>query len=419
MNRSRLSVCVVLVAALFPARAQILSETIVPPSDQVSDFVARQERAQVLRRLGRIAEAESELHQLLRMRPNDPVVLADLADLAADRGHFARSRGLYQEALSKSNHSSELRLRYALEARSWGDFYLAEKVLRAHLKEHPQDVSAALDLAGVLVAEQQYEAAEAQYRLLTKVPRARQPALIGLATSRLAAQDFQAVLPFADEVLRGSPSQVEALTLRAEALRRLKRYDDAKRDFGRLTTLPAGRLSGWIGLGRIARAQKDEPSAEAYFRRAQKSDPNDIKARYLLARKQVKDFVHEIAGPNGLTAAELNTLADLYTADKLFGPAITTYQAALEKDPDYFPAQIGLAQTLAYAHHYDRSLELLTRLQGEFPNNAKIMLTSARVLSWSRRYDEATRTYRQLSALNPTDTIPRKEMAQVATWSNR
>ena len=85
MNRSRLSLCIVLLATLFPARAQTQSETIVPPSDQISDYDARQDLAQVFRRLGKIAEAENELHRLLRIHPNDPVVLADLADLAADR----------------------------------------------------------------------------------------------------------------------------------------------------------------------------------------------------------------------------------------------------------------------------------------------------------------------------------------------
>ena len=469
MNRGHLSLCIVLLATLFPARAQTQSETIVPPSDQISDYDARQDLAQVFRRLGKIAEAENELHQLLRIRPNDPVLLADLADLAADRGHFARSRSLYEQALSKADRASshQLRLRYALQARAWGDFYLAEKVLRAHLKENPEDVSAALDLAGVLAAEEQYAAAGAQYSLLTRAPRARPQALVGLATSCLTTEDFRNVLPYADLVLKslsasqerpaaagseesnfqypttpslhhpgrtessartststkllGNPNQIRALTLRGEALLRLKRYDDAKRDFGLLTTLPMGRLSGWIGLGQIARAQKDEPAAQTYFRRAAESDPKNIRARYLLAGKQVNDprFAQEIAGPIGLTAAELSTLAELYSSDKLWGQAIATYQAALQKDPDYFPAQIGLVQTLAYAHRYKESLELLTRLQGEFPNNAKIMLTLARVLSWSRRYDESMRTYRQLNALNPADTVPGKEMAQVATWSNK
>jgi tetratricopeptide (TPR) repeat protein len=425
-TRSCLSLYIVLLATLFPARAQTVSETIVPPSDQVSDFDARLELARVFQRLGRIAEAEDELHQLLRIRPDDPVLLADLADLEAARGHFERSRDLYLKALSKSGRgstgaSSQLRLRYALQARSWGDFYLAEKVLRARLQEHPQDVRAALDLAGVLVAEQQYEAADAQYRLLTKAPRARQPALIGLATSHLAAQDFQGVLPFTDEVLNSDPNQVEALTLRAEALRRLHRYDDAKRDFRRLTTLTSGRVSGWIGLGRIAHAQKDDQSAEAHFRRAHESDPVNIKARYLLARQQATGAgsVHEIVGPGVSTAPELNSLADVYAADGSLDSAITTYRAALEKDPNYFPAQIGLAQTLASAHRYDQSLDLLTRLRAEFPDDAKIMLTLARVLSWSRRYDQAIGAYRQLSELDPADTVPRREMARVATWSNQ
>jgi tetratricopeptide (TPR) repeat protein len=171
-------------------------------------------------------------------------------------------------------------------------------------------------------------------------------------------------------------------------------------------------------LGRLARAQKDETSAQAYFRRAQESDSRDIRTRYLLAGKYAAEtgFVHSMVASGGVTVADLNTLAGLYAEDGHLGSAITVYQAALTKDPEYFPARIGLAQAFATAHRYGESIKLLTRLHSEFPDNAKIILCLARVLSWSRRYDDAIRTYRELSALNPTDTVPRKEMARVATW---
>jgi tetratricopeptide (TPR) repeat protein len=423
MNRSWLQLLLLPFVPLLPARAQVpvQGETIVPPSDQVSEFDARQELVHVLRRLGKIEAAESELHKQLRIRPNDPFVLADLADLEAARGHFVRSRDLYQEALAKSKRTSELRLRYVRQAQSWGDFYLAETGLRGYLAEYPRDIDAALDLAGVLIAEQRYELAEGEYSSLTKQPKVRLRAFIGLANSRLLEQDFQAVLPLANEALKTEPNQVEALTLRAEALRRLQRDDEAKEDYRRLTTLPTGRLSGWIGLGRIARRQNDEASAEQYFRRALESDPEDITARYLLVNERVMgvDLVHQVRGWSRLTAAELNTLARLYAADGFLDFAIATYQTALAKDPDYFPARIELAQALATAHHYDQSIELLKRLQEEFPGNAKIGLALARVLSWSRRYDDALLTYRTLSAQNAADPVPLKEMARVATWSKQ
>jgi tetratricopeptide (TPR) repeat protein len=418
MNRSRLPLGLLVGAVLFSARAQTDVETIVPPSDQVSEFDARQELARVLWKLGKTEAAESELRGLLEIRRDDPVLLADLADVEAARGHFGRSRNLYKDALTKSGNAAELRLRYARQAQSWGDFYLTEKVLRAYLREHPQDIDAKFDLAGVLIAEQRYKAAEAEYRPLTKQPEARRRALIGLATSRLFEKDFQAVLPYANAVLRSDPEQIEALNLRAEALWKLHRYDEAKEDFRRLSTLSGGRLSGWIGLGRLARAQKDETSAEEYFRRAQESDPRDIRTRYLLAGERAAEsgFVHRMVASRDVTVADLNTIARLYAEDRHLDSAITVYQAALAKDPEYFPARIGLAEAFATAHRYGQSIELLNRLHNEFPDNAKIILSLARVLSWSRRFDDSIRTYRELSALNPTDTVPRQEMAQVATW---
>jgi tetratricopeptide (TPR) repeat protein len=423
MNRGRLPFVLLLVGALFSARAQTPAEveTIVPPSDRVSEFNARQELVRVLRKLGRIEAAESELSRLLKIRPDDPALLADLADIEAARGHFVRSRDLYEHALSKCSNAPEMRLRYARQARSWGDFYLAERALRTYLGQHPQDIDATLDLAGVLIAEQQYEAAEAEYKLLAKKPGARQRALIGLATGRFLEKDFRAVLPYADAVLNTNPEQVEALTLRAEALHRLHRYDEAEADFRRLSSLPGGRVTGWIGLGRLARAQKDETRAEGYFRRAQESDSRDIRTRYLLAGENVMEaeFVRGMVASQGVTAADLNALAGLYAEDGHLDSAIAVYQAALAKDPEYFPANIGLAQTLATARRYSESIEILTRLQDQFPDDAKIVLSLARVLSWSRRYDDALRTYRSLSELNPADTVPRKEMARVATWSKR
>src|SRR5262249_32258681 len=139
---------------------------------------------------------------------------------------------------------------------------------RGYLGEHPKDIDARLDLADVLIAEQRYEAAEGEYRVLAKNPAAKQKALIGLANCRLLEKDYQTVLPFADAVLETHPDQIEALVLRGEALRSLRRYDEATTLFRHLSTLPGGHRDGWIGLGRLARAQKDEGSAKEYFRRA-------------------------------------------------------------------------------------------------------------------------------------------------------
>src|SRR5258708_13417643 len=153
MTRGQFPLALLLVGALFSARAQTSAEieTIVPPSDQVSEFNARQELVRVLRKLGKIEAAESEVRRLLKIRPNDPVLLSDLADIEAARGHFVRSRDLYQRALSKSVNAPELRLRYARQALSWGDFYLTEKVLRAYLRQLPPDIAPTLPLPAPLI----------------------------------------------------------------------------------------------------------------------------------------------------------------------------------------------------------------------------------------------------------------------------
>ena len=90
MNRRPILLYLLLAGTLYAAQ----TETIVPPEDQVSEFDARRELASVLRKLGKIEAAENELRKLLQIRPKDPALLADLADLEASRGHFGRSRDL-------------------------------------------------------------------------------------------------------------------------------------------------------------------------------------------------------------------------------------------------------------------------------------------------------------------------------------
>jgi hypothetical protein len=115
-----------------------------------------------------------------------------------------------------------------------------------------------LDLATVLIGEQDFEAAEGVYQGLSKNPVVREKALVGLATARSLEQDYRGGLAYADAALEINPDQVDALNLRGESLRMLHRYDEAKGPFRRLTVLPGGQKGGWIGLGRLARAQNDE-----------------------------------------------------------------------------------------------------------------------------------------------------------------
>ena len=92
--------------------------------------------------------------------------------------------------------------------------------------------------------------------------------------------------------------------------------------FGHLSTLAGGRRDGWIGLGRVARAQKDERSATEYFRRALALSAEDVTARYLLAGEDLPDvtLLQEMRMRRNLPVAEMTTLAGLYESDECDSP---------------------------------------------------------------------------------------------------
>jgi hypothetical protein len=58
-------------------------------------------------------------------------------------------------------------------------------------------------------------------------------------------------------------------------------------------------------------------------------------------------------------------------------------------------------------------------MAARFPDSSKVQLTRARVLAWSRRYDESLAAYEALRRSDPSDPVPLREMARVAFWDKR
>jgi tetratricopeptide (TPR) repeat protein len=96
--------------------------------------------------------------------------------------------------------------------------------------------------------------------------------------------------------------------------------------------------------------------------------------------------------------------------------AVVIYQAALDQDPQCFPARLELAELLGIDHQYGHSLAMLQSLAADFPGNSKILISLARVLAWSKHYDQGIEVYQQMHQLNPADPVPVREMARAAAW---
>lgn len=386
---------------------------------------ARVELAGVLARQDRIAEARAELDRALARRPGDPALLMTAADLEASLGHAVACRDLYQKALAllsdaEAHYAAELRL--AAAANLWGDFYLTEAAYRGALARRPGDVDLRLKLAETLVSSQRYDEAQAVYMELLLDRPDLPEALAGLADLKTRDQDYAAALAWSERLLAAQAGHPAGLRLRAQALFKLQRLDDAATaylDASRRLGRPADLL---VGLGRVRLAQGRARTAQALFAQAVERAPQNPEARFWAAcPKQAAqdDFVAGLIRPGTSSPLALAAWGEVYAGQGLRPQAIACLRAALARDPDCFPAAMYLAEVLAADHQYDPALAELKRLDERLPNNRKILIARARALSWSRAYDDSLDIYQRVRALNPGDPVPVMEAARVAAWGKQ
>lgn len=406
-------------AALLCSFPSASAPSVVPPSAAINDAQARRELARLYAWSGRLGQAASLYRALLETAPRDPELRAGLAEVELARGHAAASRDGFARAVALAPQDEALRLRQAQAMNLWGDFYRAEAIYRAHLAVHPEDMETRLNLARLLMSAQRFEESRGLYQRLAE--RGAPAGEVRAALCRVAweAGDLEACLARGREALTLEPDQPEVLKLMGQASLRLGEPQHALACYTRLAALAGQEARGLAGMGRAEQAMGNEDRARKLYAQAHAADPTDPGAWLLALGPQAAaapEFLDKLTAPGGLKPAELAAWARVYTRHGLPGPAIACLRAALAADPRYFPARLALAETLGVAHEYDQANAMLAELAREFAGASKVLMTQARVLAWSRHYQESVARYEAMHQLNPRDPLPLREGARAALW---
>ena len=394
------------------------------------------ELLRVYAKTGKLREAGAMAKDYVTRFPDDLDFVLEAAALEARTGHAKRASELFSRARQLSSKPRQTHLLHAANMNLWGDFHRIESIYRDHLAANPDDVEVQLKLAEVLVSAQNYPRAEGVYRRLLLEQKEADRALLGLAELKLQEKDFSAAQRLIDQLLtrltgklkdasqargvdKNQELQRRTLALKGEILLRRHNYAEALTVFTQLSRMPAAEVQGLLGMGKVELAQRHAEAARKYFLRAQAMDPDNAAICYYLAGEdqvRSRQFRQELLESERNSASDLVHWAELYSQDGHYDAAIEIYSAALKRDPESFPAALGLAETLAIDHQYAPALEQLQRLTEQYPGNSKVWITYARVLGWSENYAEAVKTYAKIQDSNPADTTPRIEAARTAYW---
>lgn len=345
--------------------------SLVPTSEWVSDIRTHLELAKIYNFDKKYTQALVIYQKIKSETLTTLEDQVDLAELAANLGYAHESRELFTNILQK-NYEPEIRLRFAQAEMSWGDFYEAEKTF------------AELDpkqLVNTLIATDQL--LEAENFALQELSSPEREA--NLATIKFLQHDYEAALRWVNQLLQNSSSEIKAYkTQKAAILLKLKNYEEALCLFM--------ELNDDIGVGKTFAALGEVELAFTYW------------------SKKLGD----LSSP--LTAQQLHSWAELYGELGDASRVQELYQEALELDPAYFPASIGLAEIYSSSLQYEEAANIYNQLLISMPRNPQLLLGHARVLAWHKDYLDSIKAYQFLIELNECNPIPKLEQARVAFW---
>jgi tetratricopeptide (TPR) repeat protein len=212
-------------------------------------------------------------------------------------------------------------LRDAVIALGENRIQAAEALVRQHLKQAPEDVSALLLLADA--SDRREDAIEAERYLLECLRLAPGHAF---ARFRLASLLYEShrnteALPHLDRLLALDPGNAEYLSLRAQILRLMGGHAEALALMNRAVTEHPDAQRAWLVYGHLMRETGDQPRAIEMYRRALALQPDSGLAYSSLANLKTFRF----------TASDLSAMQEQLAQSAAIGIERTHLEFALGK----------------------------------------------------------------------------------------
>ncbi len=366
--------------------------------------------AQALTATGSRQQAAGLVAALLEKNPTDVDFLMTAADIQAGMGHSRNARKLFEQA-EKVDSTGKARAIHGDRSLAWGDFYRAEDVVRAEIATRGNVRELVLKLASVLTGAQRYEEATALYEKLLSTDSNDMIALAGLAKLRLQEKNPAAAIALMGRMAQIAPGFLENLRLEAQAKEDLGDLDGALSAASAASGRPGAKPEDFNRLGDLLQRKGQKEQAVEAYRRAAGMEPSDSWAVWKASGEQDSTLPAD--------ASDLTDFASALKNDGRFEAAGRLYRKALKLDPEFFPAQMGLAELLATTGWHGEALAILDQLAQDNPGTFKVLLTRARVLAWARRYDDSLAAYDELHRMRPENPVPLREAARTAVWGKK
>lgn len=236
---------------------------------------------------GRIAEAETAWHAVLRARPADAEALAHIGLLEARQEHYKQAIGFYRKALALNPQMPGLRLNLGLSEFKGGELNAAiqtfQPLLKAETPSSPEGVRLATLIGLAHYGLGEYASAIPYLKRATASDPQNLPFRLTLAHSCLSARQFQCVLDVYHEILNLNAESAEADMLAGEALDEMRDHGGAIEQFRAAVKADPKFPEVHFGLGYLLWTQNRFEEAAKEFQAELDNVPGNSQALAFLA----------------------------------------------------------------------------------------------------------------------------------------
>lgn len=298
-----------------------------------------------------------------------------------------------EQALKAQPEDLSLNLLHAEALGEHGMAGRGAELMRAYLMRHPDALDARLELALLLVKEQQFDEAE---KLLTEIPaKQRTPLVEYYHAKALAGMGRKAeAIPLLRRAVRGMPDFVEALAELAFLLEQEGELREARATYEKLAKFHFSPQDVSLRLVNLSLRLKQPEKALHYINQGPDTVPFKLTAasmlmdarHYLQAERLLKQLTTKEGAPDDVYLL----LADLaYEQRRDLNMAFSWLDKIAASSPAAARARFLRIQLLAEAGRTDAALKLARESRSDFPRAVELRDLEIRLLARQKQMDAA------------------------------
>src|SRR5580698_1634534 len=310
-----------------------------------------------------------------------------------------------------------------------GEINAALGELQSVVTAKPNNFVARFNLGRAHFARGEYEQARQEFDAAIQLRPDYLPARLAQIQAALLRGDTDAALHQADETIRIAPNSFQVRVMKAAALQRLQRYDEARTLLTAVLEKAPKQVDTLLELGVLDLNQKKIKEAEELFQRAYEADPNNLRGllgesrAYLLEGQQDKS-VQLIEVESQKKPANLDLQREVGNAEVNAGQydkAIGTYQSLLAKLSDpRLQSDLWTRIGESYLRKGDiqQSINTLAKARQGHPNTPPLTTNRGQLYEQPNKNDVAKKYYEMSIKVDPNNALALNNLAYMISQTN-